>query len=340
VVGAFVVGALATALWTSTGLERMTGVSVLLICLTFLLIEAIRRGNRGRATQFLIVCLVLFDLAAFAPQPAAVVAAKATGTDYLETLRNGAPVCRYLRSLSGVFRVDARAASTPNFGDAYGVPENKGAGVTYIYDYFKILPQFNLLNEKYILQPSSVTDPNPIYQDAFWKVYANPSAFPRAWLVHQVWERPTQIDALNEAAGGAVDLHVGAVVTRGFAPRLEPVTAGSNESVSVIRYRNNRIELEGRAAGKAMLVLSENFYPGWHARVNGTAARIYQVDGALRGIVVPAGNWKVETYYSPLSVWLGAVLTAFAFGGTLAMAVKNRRYLLEDSFPRNSTCNS
>ncbi len=336
VVAACLVGTLAAALWTSTGLERMAGVSVLLICLSFLLIEAIRRGSRGRAVQFLIVCLVMFDLAAFAPQPAALAAVKANGTDYLETLRNGAPVCWFLKSLHGVFRVDARSDSTPNFGDAYGVQENKGAGVTFIYDYFKILPQFNLLNEKYILQPASVTDPNPVYQDAFWRVYANPSAFPKAWLVHQIWERPTHTDALSQAAGGAVDMRAGAIVTGGFPQRLDALPPAADESVSVTTYRNNSIQLEGRAAGKAMLVLSENFYPGWHARVNGVAATIYQVDGALRGIVVPAGNWKVEMYYSPASVWLGAVLTIFAFADTFAIAAKNRRYLARASFARNS----
>jgi uncharacterized membrane protein YfhO len=70
--------------------------------------------------------------------------------------------------------------------------------------------------------------------------------------------------------------------------------------------------------------------------VNGSAANIYQVDGALRGVIVPAGNWKVEMYYSPASVRLGAILTIFAFGGTLAFAAKNRRYLRRESVERNS----
>jgi hypothetical protein len=337
IAAACLLGALAACLWTPAGLGRMTALSVLIILLTLLLIETIRRGSHGRAVQFLIVCLVTFDLASFAPQPVALASARAAGTDYLETLRNGAPVCRFLHSLPGVFRVDARLDSAPNFGDAYGVPENKGAGVTFIYDYFKILPQFSLLNEKYILQPASVNDPNPIYQDGLWKVYANPSAFPRAWLVHQIWERPTHSDVLSQVAGGAVDLRVGALVSGRFLPRLDSLAPDASESVSVTSYRSNDIQLEGRAGGKAMLVLSENFYPGWHARLNGAAATIYQVDGALRGIIVPAGNWKLDMYYSPSSVWVGAILTIFAFGGTLVVAVKNRRYLSRDLDRRNAT---
>jgi uncharacterized membrane protein YfhO len=66
-----------------------------------------------------------------------------------------------------------------------------------------------------------------------------------------------------------------------------------------------------------MLVLSKNFYPGWQASVNGRPARIYEVDGALRGIVINAGESRVVLDYAPGWLTAGAVLTLAAFGGTL-----------------------
>jgi uncharacterized membrane protein YfhO len=66
-----------------------------------------------------------------------------------------------------------------------------------------------------------------------------------------------------------------------------------------------------------LLVLSEIFYPGWRAAVNGTPTQIYEVDGALRGVVVPRGESRIVLRYSPWSFWLGAFLTVAAFLGTL-----------------------
>jgi len=63
--------------------------------------------------------------------------------------------------------------------------------------------------------------------------------------------------------------------------------------------------------------LSELFYPGWRASVNGRPARIYEVDGALRGVVVNAGESHVALAYAPGWLTAGAVLTLAAFGGTL-----------------------
>ena len=66
-----------------------------------------------------------------------------------------------------------------------------------------------------------------------------------------------------------------------------------------------------------MLVLSELFYPGWQASVNGRRARIYEVDGALRGIVINAGDNQVVLDYAPKWLGAGALLTFAAFGGAL-----------------------
>ena len=68
-----------------------------------------------------------------------------------------------------------------------------------------------------------------------------------------------------------------------------------------------------RAASRALLVLSEPFYPGWQVTVNGREAPVWKVDGGLRAIVVPAGDSAVTLKYRPASFRLGAALSAAAF---------------------------
>ena len=66
--------------------------------------------------------------------------------------------------------------------------------------------------------------------------------------------------------------------------------------------------LDVNAGGTALLVLSEIYYPGWRAAVNGQAAEIQKVNGAMRGIVVPAGASHVTLEFTPLTAYarLGA----------------------------------
>jgi len=74
------------------------------------------------------------------------------------------------------------------------------------------------------------------------------------------------------------------------------------------------------AASGGTLVLSELFYPGWEAHVNGIPQRIDEVHGGLRGIPIPQGESLVTVDYQPLSVMLGAILTILTFAFTLAAA--------------------
>ena len=56
-------------------------------------------------------------------------------------------------------------------------------------------------------------------------------------------------------------------------------------------------------------MLSETWYPGWWARVNGLLAPIYRVNAVLRGIVVPQGRSEVYLRYLPTGFKQGAVLS-------------------------------
>ena len=81
-----------------------------------------------------------------------------------------------------------------------------------------------------------------------------------------------------------------------------------------------------QSASGGVLVLSELFYPGWEARVNGVSEPISEVDGGLRGIPIPAGESQVRVDYAPQTVRLGGILSGLTFALTLlACAIWLRR---------------
>jgi uncharacterized membrane protein YfhO len=84
------------------------------------------------------------------------------------------------------------------------------------------------------------------------------------------------------------------------------------------------MELEVEAQSRGLLVLSENYYPGWRATIDDQPAPIYRVDSALRGVVVPRGHSRVVLRYAPASIYWGGLLTILAFVGTLAAAAATK----------------
>jgi uncharacterized membrane protein YfhO len=58
-----------------------------------------------------------------------------------------------------------------------------------------------------------------------------------------------------------------------------------------------------------MVILTDAWFPGWRATVDGASVPIREVDGAVRGVVVEAGDHVVEMRYRPWSVILGAAMT-------------------------------
>ena len=262
-------------------LKPWTEWSLLFIILAYPLFRYVSGGGIGEAGRFLVVAFMLFDLHLFGTIAFNKIEEGRKGADQLERLIGMRGAADFLKAQPGPFRVQVIAPPELNIGDSWGIETLNGGAVTLASNFMAVTGSgagADLLNVRYFLKPASTAEPNPIYADANWKIYANPSAHPRAWI---------------EGATGL---------------------AGVEE------YSARHIAVKVTAAGRATLVLSELYYPGWDARVNGSPRRIDEVHGGLRGIAIPQGESVVTLDYAPRSVRLGAILTLLTFAFTLLAA--------------------
>jgi hypothetical protein len=124
----------------------------------------------------------------------------------------------------------------------------------------------------------------------------------------------------------------------------ERLATEAAEQAVISSYDPHGIELKVQAAARALLVLSEMYYPGWEAEVDGSPATIHKVDGALRGILVPAGNSRIVLRYAPRSFAAGTALSlltsvdALVFGATALWSGSWSLRKVKYSAPANS-CN-
>ena len=106
-----------------------------------------------------------------------------------------------------------------------------------------------------------------------------------------------------------VDLQTTAIVEN--APEATGSTIGkTEEKVTIRRYEPTFIELDVTSPAPGMAVLSDTYFPGWIARVDGKLAKVYLVDYALRGVPVEAGSHTVILTYEPISFRFGLMGTA------------------------------
>jgi uncharacterized membrane protein YfhO len=104
-----------------------------------------------------------------------------------------------------------------------------------------------------------------------------------------------------------------ALLAQPLETALDPAPGPAAESVDITGYRPDAIDLSVKSQDRALLILSELFYPGWEATVNGRKTAIVEVDRALRGVPVPGGESRVVVSYRPRSVLAGAALTLASF---------------------------
>jgi hypothetical protein len=158
------------------------------------------------------------------------------------------------------------------------------------------------------------------------KLYKNRSPLPRAWLVREfkvmdpqtiLWMmlqkefRPGQEVFLEEEPHFPIPLPKGG--------------EGRVRGVDLLSETNNRLDLETKADRNCLLVLSDTYYPGWKAFVDGKETKIYRGDYAFRAIPLSAGNHQVEFVYDPLSFKLGIGATILGILGCVGLGWVGRR---------------
>jgi len=79
--------------------------------------------------------------------------------------------------------------------------------------------------------------------------------------------------------------------------------------VTLVSYRPNKVILDYVADNDAFLYVSDTYYPGWKAYLDGKETKIYRANLAFRAIEVPKGKHTVVFKYVPMSFYIGLFLT-------------------------------
>jgi hypothetical protein len=89
-------------------------------------------------------------------------------------------------------------------------------------------------------------------------------------------------------------------------------TAPFTSDIRLLQSDMNSFEFRSRTSGPAILVLSQIYYPGWRAAIDGKEVPVAKVDCALMGIVAPEGEHAITFFFRPRSFRTGTVLSSIS----------------------------
>lgn len=95
-------------------------------------------------------------------------------------------------------------------------------------------------------------------------------------------------------------------------------TLDNGKVISTDCSKNDKIKLSVDTGDNSYLILSDTWYPGWKAYVDGKETPIYKTNGVLRGILIQGkGKHQIEFVFKPKSFYIGGAISI----GTLLLMI-------------------
>ena len=153
------------------------------------------------------------------------------------------------------------------------------------------------------------------------KIYEVLDALPRAYVVHRA-----RVLADDNAA-------LAAIADPGFDPAREAVlsagqpldSAPSASQVTIPTYAPEQVTVQASTQAPGYLVLTDAWYPGWQATLDGQPMPIERANVHFRAVYLPAGSHTIRFTYRPASYRIGGIISLLSLAGIAIAAALAKR---------------
>lgn len=204
----------------------------------------------------------------------------------------------------------------------YFAPEREAPGQTYVWE---VVPDGPARETGVAL--CALADGHPaisvygadwsqVYQGEVY-VFERLSPMPRAYVVYAAEHIADDEQAVGRLLDESFDLRNVAVVAEPVHLPSKPENRAS--PAEIVRYEDTRVVVEASAAQQGLLVLGDQFCPGWQAYLDGEAAQVVRVNHVMRGVFLPAGEHEVVFEFAPGSLRTGGLLSLLGVLGVVSL---------------------
>lgn len=178
-------------------------------------------------------------------------------------------------------------------------------GVKYLIDY----PQYPDLADAGNAPNLPENEQKLIWQDGDWIIYEYTQSLPRAFLASSYIKETDNQKTADLIYDPQVNLREQLILTQD--PPLA-LADDPNEITDINEYRPTKITIRTSSRTNQLLFLSDTYYPGWKAAIDGQPVKVLRADLAFRAVPVPAGDHQVVMTYFPDSFRNGLIIAAMS----------------------------
>ncbi|MDM8554393.1 YfhO family protein [Desulfococcaceae bacterium HSG7] len=198
-------------------------------------------------------------------------------------------------------------------------------------------PLMDIINTKYILLPSNwnlKSDRHKLVYDSEIKIYENLNVMPRFFWASQYYLALNPKDALDTLDQFSLSDFQHTVILESKPPEKftrfieNKKNKPQNAKIKLISYTPNQINMEVESDYDGFIVVSDQYYPGWFAEIDGKRTEILRANYIMRAIPVPSGHHKVDMKFRPKPLIASMILSFVgwtALVGTILVFLWKRR---------------
>lgn len=148
----------------------------------------------------------------------------------------------------------------------------------------------------------------PVQSGKTW-VGETPNPGPRAFIVNETIVESDPKKARSLLLAPDFDFRTQAIIESG-AHLIPPNANHRKTKAHIVLYEPEAVDIQAFCEDPCLLVLTDLFYPGWEARVDGEDTEIVRTNMAFRGVFLPPGEHLIEFVYRPIGFFVGLGLLA------------------------------
>jgi len=147
----------------------------------------------------------------------------------------------------------------------------------------------------------------PIWSDGTYTLIENEHPAPRVYVATKLYYQNAKEAALGTLFSQNFDPLDSAVIEEKISPRN--FLSSGNINAKLVSYSANEVVINTEGDGKGLLILSDNYYPGWKAYIDGKETGVYRANYTFRGVLIGSGIHTVLFRYHPSSFFLGTKIS-------------------------------
>ncbi len=164
----------------------------------------------------------------------------------------------------------------------------------------------------------------PVWEDKNWRIWEYRQALSRAYFVSDYIVEQNDQKIVDHLLEPSFDLRKRIVLEESvqeFGNSNNQEITNVSSDAKIVRYEPQQVKILVDAKQDGLLFLSDNYYPGWHAFVDGKEAKIYRANYSFRAVPVRKGIHQIQFEYDPISFKIGCIISSVALGCLLSILV-------------------